>query len=87
MQSRNRSKYTIGGHLAKFMLSHPEFDAQQFAEYAKAQKGMIKKTVDAETRLALLGFKAAGILEKSGYRQGLASENPLPIVVWRVKTQ
>jgi len=67
------------------MLSHPEFDAQQFAEYAKAQKGMIKKTVDAETRLALLGFKAAGILEKAGYRQ--SAKYPLPIVVWKVKTQ
>ena len=82
MQSPNRNKYTLAGHLAKFIKSHPEFDVQQFSEYAKVQKGAIQKVIDYETRLALLGFKAAGVITKAGYRQ--STKYPLPIVVWQV---
>ncbi len=82
MQSPHRNKYTLAGHLAKFIASHAEFDAQQFSEYAKAQKGAIQKVIDYETRLALLGFKAAGVITKTGYRQ--CAKHPLPIVVWKV---
>ena len=84
-QSPNRNRFTLAGHLAKLCQTHPEFDAQQFTDYAKKQKGVIKQNVDRDARIMLLGFKAAGVIEKAGYRQG--ANHPMPITVWRVKTQ
>jgi hypothetical protein len=82
MQSPNRNKYTVAGVLAKFIMTHPEFDSQQFEAYATTQPKILKGVIEKETRLALLGFKAAGVITKAGYRQ--STKHSLPIVVWQV---
>jgi len=84
MQSPNRSKYMLAGYLSKYIksLRNREFDAQEFETWALGQPKVIKKTLAHELRLLLLGFKAAGTIEKAGYRDG--SKHTLPIVLWRV---
>jgi hypothetical protein len=81
MQSPNRNKYHVAGVLAKFIQTHPEFDSQQFEIFAQNQPRILKYVVARESRLALLGFKAAGAIQKVGHRLG--ATRLAPVTIWR----